>query len=63
MNHPAKFLYGLASGLLAALGIMAFSEASSRWILVAAAVTLALALFAHQRAVARSKGRRWRKTI
>jgi hypothetical protein len=63
MNHPAKFLYGLAVGLLTALGIVAFSESSSRWILVAAAAALALALFAHQRAVARSKGRRWRKTV
>jgi hypothetical protein len=63
MNHPVKFLYGLAVGLIVALGIMAFSESSSRWILVAAAGALALALFAHQRAVTRSKGRRWRKTI
>lgn len=63
MNHAAKFLYGLAVGLLVALGIMAFSESSARWILIATAAVLAIALFAHQRALARSKGRRWRKTV
>lgn len=63
MRNPAKFLYGLAAGLLGAVGIVAFTESSSRWILVVAAATLAIAVFAHQRALARSKGRRWRKTV
>lgn len=63
MRSPATFLYGLALGMLAALGIVALLESFERWLLIGAAVTLASALFLHQRAVARSKGRRWRKTV
>ncbi len=62
MRSPTGLLYGLATGLLVAWMIVSVAESFQRWLLLGAALALASALFFHQRAVARSKGRRWRKT-
>lgn len=63
MRTWAFFLYGTAFGFVAAWALNILIEsANSPWLLVGAAVALALALAVHQRHVSLSKGRRWRKT-
>lgn len=64
MRTWSIFLYGATAGLVAAwLAIATMTSIPSKWLLVGAAVTLALALLLHQRHVSLRKGRRWRKTI
>jgi hypothetical protein len=62
----ALFAYGVAGGLAVA-GTMdrLLSDPATGvgWHLIGAAAALALALVLHQRAIARSKGRRWRKSL
>lgn len=64
MRSSALFIYGVALGLLIAWIAAALIDAlTPEWLLIGAAVALALALFLHQRHASLSKGRRWRKTV
>lgn len=62
MRTAATCLYGLALGLFAAWTVVNSSVSVSDWLLLIAAVALSVSLLINQRAVVRSKGRRWRKT-
>lgn len=63
MRTWAIFFYGTAIGVLAAWALAVLVESTtSRWLLIGAAVALAVGLILHQRHVSLSKGRRWRKT-
>ena len=58
------FLYGIAVGLVAAFTLSLPRDDSElmRWLVVASALVLAVAVLAHWSAVQRAKGRRWRRT-
>lgn len=64
MRKWATFLYGLAVGITAAWASGVLIESyNMSWLPFASVVVFGMALVVHQRVVARSKGRRWRKTI
>jgi hypothetical protein len=59
----ARFLYGVAVGLVFGWVALVWLETlDTRWLLVAAALSLGLALLLHQRATREKRGRRWRRT-
>lgn len=59
----ARFLYGVAVGLMLGWIVLVWLEAvDTRWLLVAAALSLGFALALHQRVAREKRGRRWRKT-
>lgn len=58
-------MYGLSAGMIIAWSVALVGAASmthSGWDLIGAATALAAGLIINRRAVARSKGRRWRQT-
>ncbi len=63
MRTSAIFMYGMATGLLVAYAAGGLLYAiSGEWLLIGAAVALAVALILHQRHLSLAKGRRWKKT-
>lgn len=66
MRGWALFAYRIASGLVVAGSmdrLLSDPATGVGWHLIGSAAALALGLVLHQRGVARSKGRRWRKTL
>lgn len=65
MKTWALLLYGVSVGIVIAWSLAVFVSDPSpvaRWYAISSGAALAAGLILHQRVIAHSKGRRWRRT-